>query len=237
MEPALAPAGESRPASWVMRELAARLGLDGFFPWSSDEGLLDAILDHPATGHATVASLRAQGGMAELPISHVANPQRDFDTPSRKIEFFSEDAARMGLPALPQWPGLAEQKRDDRYPLTLAQGRTLAHFHGFYNNGRELPTLARRETEPRVWISIQDAAARGLADGAPIRVHNARGALQARAHVTERIPAGTVWLRDGWPGLNALTDSARVLPDAAADRFAFSAGQSSFEARVEIAAA
>jgi anaerobic selenocysteine-containing dehydrogenase len=175
--------------------------------------------------------------MAELPISHVANPQRDFDTPSRKIEFFSEDAARMGLPALPQWPGLAEQKRDARYPLTLAQGRTLAHFHGFYNNGRELPTLARRETEPRVWISIQDAAARGLADGAPIRVHNARGALQARAHVTERIPAGTVWLRDGWPGLNALTDSARVLPDAAADRFAFSAGQSSFEARVEIAAA
>jgi len=237
MEPALSPAGEAQPASWVMRELAARLGLEGFFPWSSDEGLLDAILDHPATGHATVASLRARGGMVELPISHVANPKLDFDTPSRKIEFFSDDAARMGLAALPAWPGLAQQRLDARYPLTLAQGRTLAHFHGFYNNGRDLPTLARRETEPRVWISTQDAAARGLADGAPIRVHNERGALQARAHVTERIPAGTVWLRDGWPGLNALTDSARVLPDAAADRFAFSAGQSSFEARVEIAAA
>jgi anaerobic selenocysteine-containing dehydrogenase len=237
MEPALVPAGESRPATWVMRELAARLGLEGFFPWSSDDGLLNAILDHPATGHATVASLRAQGGMVELPISHVANPKLDFDTPSRKIEFFSEDAARMGLPALPGWPVSAQQKPDARYPLTLTQGRTLAHFHGFYNNGRELPTLARRETEPRVWISIQDAASRGLAGGAPIRVHNSRGALQARAHVTERIPAGTVWLRDGWPGLNALTDSARVLPDAAADRFAFSAGQSSFEARVEIAAA
>jgi hypothetical protein len=55
--------------------------------------------------------------------------------------------------------------------------------------------------------------------------------------VTDRIPAGTAWLRDGWPGLNRLTDSARVLPDAAVDRYAFSAGQSTFDARVEVSAA
>jgi anaerobic selenocysteine-containing dehydrogenase len=237
MEPALAPAGEARPATWVMRELASRLGLHGFFPWASDEGLLDAILDHPATGHATVASLRARGGIGELRVSHVANPALDFETPSRRIEFYSEDAARLGLPALPEWQAPPESTADVRYPLVLTQGRTLAHFHGFYNNGRELPTLARREPEPRVWISVADAAARGLADGAAIRVYNARGDLPARAHVTDRIPSGTLWLRDGWPGLNALTDSAPVLPDAAADRFAFSAGQSTFHARVEVVAA
>ena len=237
MEPALAPAGESKPATWVMRELAARLGLDGFFPWESDEALLNAILDHPATGRATVASLRAQGGIGELRISHVANPTLEFDTPSRKIEFYSEDAARLGLPALPAWQAVGDLEENSGYPLTLSQGRTLAHFHGFYNNGRELPTLARRELEPRVWISTADAVARGLSDGAPIRVYNARGELPARAHVTERIPIGTLWLRDGWPGLNVLTDSASVLPDAAADRFAFSAGQSTFNARVEVTAA
>jgi anaerobic selenocysteine-containing dehydrogenase len=238
MEPALAPAGESRPASWVMRELATRLGLHGFFPWESDEALLDAILDHPATGHATVASLRAQGGIGELRISHVANPTLEFDTPSRRIEFCSEDAARLGLPALPEWQApRRDPAADARYPLTLTQGRTLGHFHGFYNNGRELPTLARREAEPRVWISTADAASRGLSEGAPVRVYNARGELPALAHVTARIPTGTLWLRDGWPGLNVLTDSASVLPDAAADRFAFSAGQSTFDARVEVTAA
>lgn len=234
MEPALAAAGETKPATWVMRELATRLGLEGFFPWASDEALLDAILDHPATGQATVVSLRAQGGIGELRISHVANPTLEFDTPSRKIEFYSEDAARLGLPALPGWSGASDMEADSHYPLTLSQGRTLAHFHSFYNNGRELPTLARRELEPRVWISIADASARGLTDGAPIRVHNAHGELHARAHVTERIPNGTLWLRDGWPGLNSLTDSASVLPDAAVDRFAFSAGQSTFNARVEV---
>jgi anaerobic selenocysteine-containing dehydrogenase len=235
MEPVLAPAGEARPATTVMRELAARLGLEGFFPWASDEAMVDAVLDHPATGHATVASLRARGGIGELRVSHVANPSLQFDTPSRRIEFYSEDAVRLGLPALPEWQ--APRAPASGFPLTLTQGRTLAHFHGFYNNGRELPTLARREREPQVWISVADAAARRLADGAAIRVYNARGELAARAHVTERIPAGTLWLRDGWPGLNSLTDGAPVLPDAAADRFAFSAGQSTFDARVEVAAA
>jgi anaerobic selenocysteine-containing dehydrogenase len=235
MEPALAPPGETKPASWLMRELAARLGLAGYFPWASDEALLDAILDHPATGHATVRSLRAAGGMAALRISHVANPTLAFDTPSGRIEFFSADAARMGLPPLPDWP--EPDAPDAEHPLTLTQGRTLAHFHGFYNNGTELPTLARREREPRVWMAPADAAARGLADGAAIRVHNTRGELAARAHVTEKIPPGTLWLRDGWPGLNRLTAGAAVLPDAAVDRFAFSAGQSSFDARVQVSAA
>jgi len=236
-EPALAPAGETRPVSRVMRELAERLNLDGYFPWASDEEVLDALLDHPATGHATVAALRANGGIGELRISHVANPTMEFDTPTKKIEFYSEDAVRLGLPGLPDWQAPPRPAADAGYPLTLTQGRTIIHFHGFYNNGRELPTLARRESAPQVWISVEDARARGLSDGAAIRVFNSRGALPARAHVTDKIPAGTLWLRDGWPGLNVLTDGAPVLPDAAADRFAFSAGQSTFHARVEVAAA
>ena len=117
----------------------------------------------------------------------------------------------------------------------LTQGRTLTHFHAFYNNGRVLPTLARRETEPALWVAPADAQVRGVVDGAPIRVFNQRGELHARAHVTPRIPAGTLWLRDGWPGLNTLTDAAPVLPDGAVDACAFSAGQATFEARVELA--
>ena len=62
-------------------------------------------------------------------------------------------------------------------------------------------------------------------------------AVLARARVTDRIPAGTVWRRDGWAGLNTLTSGDAVLPDEAVDAFRFSAGQASFEARVEITAA
>ena len=238
MEPALAPAGETRSLYWLVKTLAERLNLSGFHPWASEEAMVDAVLDHPCTGHATVASLRAQGGIGALNVSHVANPALEFDTPSRKIEFYSAQAGRLGLPPMPSHDAQVKAPQGARsYPLTLTQGRTLTHFHGFYNNGSELPTLARRETEPKLWLAPADAALRHIVDGAAIRVFNERGALSARVHVTDRIPAGTVWMRDGWPGLNALTDGAAVLPDAAADLFAFSAGQATFDAMVEVAPA
>lgn len=239
MEPALAPAGETRSLFSVVKDLAERLGLDDFYPWASDEAVVDAVLDHPSTGLATVAALRAEGGMRAMKISHVANPTLDFDTPSRKIEFVSARAEALGLGALPSFQEMepVPENATNRFPLSLTQGRTLTHFHSFYNNGRELPTLARREQEPQVWLAPTDAAARHISDGSPIRLYNAKGSLAARAHVTERMQAGAVWVRDGWPNLNQLTASGAVLPDQAVDIFAFSAGQSSFDAKVEVARA
>lgn len=238
MEPALEPAGETRPLSWFLKELAGQLQLDGFFPWETEQALVDAILDHPSTGHATVDSLRRSGGIGALQISHVANPKLDFDTPSRKIEFYSARAESLGLPALPTVTESAgaDDLGASNFPLLLTQGRTLTHFHSFYNNGRELPTLAKREKEPQLWLAPADAADRQLIDGAAIRVFNQRGSMAARAHVTERMPPGAVWVRDGWPELNQLTCGNAVLPDLAVEIFPFSAGQASFDARVEVVA-
>jgi anaerobic selenocysteine-containing dehydrogenase len=57
-----------------------------------------------------------------------------------QVEFFSERAAR--------------------YPLLFRQGGALTHFHAFYDQGRALPTLAKADPEPRLWINPGDAAAR-----------------------------------------------------------------------------
>ena len=223
--------GETRSCTDLLRGLADRLGLVGFFPWQTDEGLIDALLDHPATGHATVAALRAEGGIRALRVSHVAHPDLVFPTPSGKVEFYSERAEALGLPPLPVYVPLPAS---ERHPLSFRQGRTLTHFHGFYDHGRALPTLARLDPEPRLWVSPADAASRGLTDGAAVRVFNDRGAFRARAHVTDRVPLGTVWMRDGWTGLNRVTSGARSLPDDAVDLFGFSAGQAAFDAMVEV---
>jgi anaerobic selenocysteine-containing dehydrogenase len=224
--------GETRPIVWVLRELAGRLGVTDFFPWADEAGALDAILDHPATGHATVAALAAEGGIRALRVSHVAHPDLAFPTPSGKIELYSERARSLGLPPLP----VQEPVGDRSYPLALRQGRTLTHFHGFYDHGRALPTLAAADPEPALWISPADAARRGVIDGGAIRIANARGEMRARARVTPRVPAGTVWMRDGWAGLNELTSGAPAIPDAAVDAFGFSAGQAAYEACVEVEA-
>jgi anaerobic selenocysteine-containing dehydrogenase len=235
MPKVLEPPGDARSIAWVLRALAHRLALDDFFPWESESGPLDAILDHPATGHATAATLAAEGGMRALHVSHVAHPDRKFPTASGKIELYSERAVGLGLPPLPVY----EPPTASAYPLVLQQGRTLTHFHGFYDHGRALPTLARADPEPVLWISPADAGARGVGDGAAIRIHNERGAMRARARVTDRIPAGTVWMRDGWAGLNDLTGGTPVVADAAVDAFhalGFSGGQATFDARVEVEA-
>ena len=229
----LEPPGETRDVPWLLRQLASRLGLDDFFPWASTEGVIDALLDAPASRHATVAALRAEGGIRALDISHVAHPDLKFATPSGKLELYSERAAALGLPPLPVFEPLAS----DAYPLRLRQGRTLTHFHGFYDHGRALPTLAAADPEPVLWMAPSDAAARRLDDGAPVVVKNARGEMTARAHVTARVPPGTVWMRDGWSGLNTLTSGDPILPDAAVDALGFSAGQAAFDARVEVSAA
>ena len=182
--------------TWILRALADRLGLTEFFPWQTEEAMIDAISPIPSTGYATVANLRAEGGIRAMNISHVAYPDHRYDTPSGKVEFYSERARALGLPPLP----VHEDLPNSSYPLTLRQGRTLTHFHSFYDHGRALPSLAKLDPVPRLWISPLDAAARGLHDGVPIRIYNERGEFQAYAQVTERIPSGTVWMRDGWEG-------------------------------------
>ena len=233
MPKVLEPPGETRSAIWVLRELARRLGLHDFFPWAEETGALDAILDHEATGHASVAAVAAQGGILPLRISHVAHPDLRFPTPSGKVEFYSERAAAHGLPAIP----IYEPSPASPFPLAFRQGRTLTQFHGFYEHGQALPTLARLDPEPRLWMAPADAEARGLAEDAAVRIFNGRGEFLARAHVTDRVPPGTVWMRDGWTGLNRLTAGAAVLPDTAVDIFGFSGGQAAFDAWVEVAGA
>jgi anaerobic selenocysteine-containing dehydrogenase len=231
MERALEREGEARPVHEILRSLANSLDLVDFFPWSSVEEALDIILDHPTTGHATVASLRASGGFLPLQVPQVAYAERSFDSPSGKVEFYSSRAEKLGLPPLPAY----EDGDRSSYPLALSFGRTLTHYHSFYDEGKALPTLAARNLAPELWISAADAAARQVIDGDKIKIYNERGELGAKAHVTDKVLPGVVWIRDGWVGLNSLTSGDAVLPAGALNLFPFSVGQASYGARVEVA--
>jgi anaerobic selenocysteine-containing dehydrogenase len=168
-----------------------------------------------------------------LNVSHVAHTDHQYATPSGKVEFYSERAAAAGVPALPSYVPRAAA----RLPLELRMGRSINHFHAFYDSGRALPALVRRDKRPTLWISLQDAAARRIADGDAINMHNTRSRFAANASVTDKVPSGTVWIHDGWPGLNDLTSGAACVPDAATQIFPFSVGQAAYDAYVEVSAA
>jgi anaerobic selenocysteine-containing dehydrogenase len=96
--------------------------------------------------------------------------------------------------------------------------------------------LAKRDPGPELWISPIDAHARNLSNGDGIRIYNQRGTFEATAHVTDRIPAHVVWMKDGALGLNRVTSGAPVVPEGALDLFPFTVGQAEYTALVEVAA-
>jgi anaerobic selenocysteine-containing dehydrogenase len=240
MEPAIAPAGACRSTIDVVRDLGRRLAIDDLFPWQSDEAYVDAWLtpQRDERGQLSVARLREAGGRWQRAgLSHVAYPDRRFHTPSGKIELCSERARQAGLPALPAYSDSDFTSGDAALPLQLAQGRTLTHFHAFYDQGRALPSLAALNQAPELWVHPDDARLRGIAHGDQSEIFNRQGALAVVAHVTRDVPPGVVWLRDGWFGLNHLTSGEGALaPEASGliDGLRMPGGQSGYHARVDL---
>jgi anaerobic selenocysteine-containing dehydrogenase len=182
--------------------------------------------------------------MAALPVSPVAYPAHQFDSPSGKVEFWSERCSDLGLPPLPEYQEPMETPRSQpalarAYPLVLRPGRTINQFHSFYDESQAVPTLARANGEPEVWIHPDDAGARGLQDGDWMTVFNERGDFQAQAKVTSDVVPGVLWMRSGWFGVNRVTNGSRALSDSTADSLLgavpFAVGQSAYEALVEVA--
>jgi anaerobic selenocysteine-containing dehydrogenase len=235
MEQALRPEGECRTLSSILRDLAERLDLANFYPWQDEEAYVNALLSAQKTETGeplTVAELRKHGGYWQKNgLAHVAYRAGNFQTPSRKIEFWSERAHQAGLSPLPSYT--APQR--EGYPLRFCQGRTLTAFHSFFDEGQALPTLAQANPEPLLWIHPQDAQQRNIANGAAIIIANERGQFEAKAHVTDDVIQGAVWMRDGWSGINRVTSNSQIVPLVANDIVpGIPGGQASYDAWVEV---
>jgi anaerobic selenocysteine-containing dehydrogenase len=220
--PAIAPLGESKPNTEVFRLLAARMGFDEPCFRDGDEDLIDQALGggHPWLAGITRERLEREGWVKlNLPTGPDGRfaPFADggFGTPSGKVEFYSERMAADGHDPLPTHVPLAESAEvtpelHARYPLTLISPKAHHFINSSFNDVR---TLTRREGRPTVEIHPDDAAARGIADGDLVRVHNDRGACLLHARVTDSVRPGVLaspatW----WPsafadgcGINQLT--------------------------------
>ncbi len=82
---------------------------------------------------------------------------------------------------------------DKEYPFVLSTGRRLYHYHTRTQTGRSegINDLLGEETAD---ISVQDAMAKGIADGEMILVKSRRGEVKVKARVTRQVPEGLVWM-------------------------------------------
>jgi formate dehydrogenase alpha subunit len=82
---------------------------------------------------------------------------------------------------------------DKDYPLYLTTGRVLYQYHTGTMT-RRARGCNERYPESLVEIHPNDAAKYGITDGRTVRVASRRGAVEAKASLTERSPEGTVFM-------------------------------------------
>jgi anaerobic dimethyl sulfoxide reductase subunit A len=203
MRQAVEPPGECRDDLDICAELARRLGVEGY----NDRAELDWLR---ATCEGTEIDdferFRAEG-LARLPAPEdavafareIRDPARHpFSTPSGRIEVYSTTLAATpdpyGLGPIAPVPTYTHPYGDDpRHPLLLCTPKSRARTHSIHDNQ---PILSRADPQD-VWIHPADAAVRGIGDGRPVRVFNARGSTVLPARVTDRIAPGVVAIKEG----------------------------------------
>ena len=236
--PAIAPLGEAVPNTELFRRLAARMGFAEDEFRRTDDELIAAAFDWsaPAMAGITVESLR-ETGWARLslppPDEYAPHAEGNFPTPSGKVEFVSSAAAggnfvlplfrqgsndhQPGQPVdpLPCYIPPRESAYDGSGRLCLLSPKP----HAFLNSSfADQPAQRRVQGEPTVLLHPDDAAARGIVDGATVRVSNERGAFEVRAQLSADVARGVAVAPMGdWRKYAAGATVNAVTPFAFAD--------------------
>jgi len=214
-EPAIAPLGQAKPNTQIFRELAARMGFADACFSDSDE-----VLAHAAFRPEWVDfhALRARG-WAKLALPDAPFANGGFPTPSGKV---LADAPGLGVPDfVPSYESRASAPElARRYPLAMISPPARNFLNSSFVNVKSLRDI---EGEPLLEMHGDDAAARGIADRAIVRVFNDRGSYRCRCRVSERARPGVVnglgiwWRKLGLDGSNVnelthqrLTDIGRA---------------------------
>ena len=210
--PAIAPVGQAKTNTDIFRALAHRMGFDE--PCFADT---DEQLCRMAMGDDKDFEVLLEHGFASLPIPDAPFAEGHFPTPSGKCEFFSQRLVDQGLDGLPDHvPNYEVPGTDARYPLAMISPPARNFLNSTFVNVQSLRDI---ESEPLLEIHPQDAAVRGIVDGAVVEVFNDRGRYLCKARVCERARPGVVnglgiwWRKLGLDGTNVNELTSQKLTD------------------------
>ena len=196
---AVEPPGQAR-ADWaILCELGTRLG----YPMSY--GHPSEVWDEMAKETPILAGInydRIQKEGLQWPCPTVDHPGTQF---LHADGFVSEKGYLQSVPHVE----LAEPP-DLEYPLVLTTGRRRSTYHTGTMTGR---AMGFDKLVPHEWVEVSphDAEEMGLTDGEMVSVVSRRGRVRAPVKVTNRSPAGVVFMSFHFPGetsTNVLTTDA-----------------------------
>ena len=188
---AASPRFDSRPAWWIFRELAKRLGKGEYFDFNTIEDLWNYQLED--TG-VSVEQLREKGvqSLASKPVLWDRMNGLKFKTPSGKIEFISKVLTDAGLDSIAEFKPPADLE-DDEFRLLF--GRAAVHNHAHTMNN---PLLHELLSDNPFWIHPERAEALGISDGDLVEISNQGYSATGKVKVTPWIHPDAVFMLHGF---------------------------------------
>ncbi|MEC7648011.1 MAG: molybdopterin dinucleotide binding domain-containing protein, partial [Pseudomonadota bacterium] len=219
MQQAVEPVAQSRNDYDIFSAFARKMGVEDEFTEGRDEDgwmrhLYDVARQQAARRRIELPDFEdfwAQGYaespepkepfvfLSEFRDDEAANP---LDTPSGKIEIFSEKIDDFGYDDCPghptwmepfEWLGAPAAKI---FPLHLISNQPKTRLHGQLDPGCVSRNSKVSGREP-VRINRDDAEARGIADGDVVRIFNDRGAILAGAVLTDNVRPSVLEISTG----------------------------------------
>jgi len=214
---AIEPVGNSQPEWWIWTELAKRLGYEKYFPYKSNDDVLETLhqredLLRPL--NKTAKEIMAMPGSCVLFQSRHERRylKEGFNTPSGKVELYSETAKKHGYDPLPTFVEPIKPEITKKYPFIVTTGaRSPLYTHSRYRN---IESFTRVLSEPRAEINSSIAANMGIKEGDLVTLESPVGKIKMKATLSDNVLPQVIDVPNGWPeaNINELVDNAELDP-------------------------
>lgn len=193
--PVIRPRGEALPDPVIFSRLAQEMGLSQFGLKSNTEWLRMALGDK-----VDLEEIKAKGWLQNPLVTEVAWADKKFNTPSGKIELYSQRALEDGLPPVADYretkeAGVTATDVVSEYPLHFLTPHPKHRLHSQFHDQTDLAHCYRLP-----FLRIHPAAAkdRAIRNHDEVVVESPRGEMRALALVDNRLLPHVVVVEEGW---------------------------------------
>lgn len=203
--PAIQPLYQSKNDAQIVCELAQALDVDDDLLKSGYDATMAYMISNLSV---TLEQLREAGTPVRVqelcPYRTGTFLEHGFPTPSAKIELCpSKIAAAGNLDPLPAFYETEASLPSEEYPFRLITGARMAHV--IHSRFHKVPAARALRPDPAVDLHPDDAQTLGISEGDPVRIQGEQGEISVKAHLTDTIRPGDLYLYHGYEEADANT--------------------------------
>jgi thiosulfate reductase/polysulfide reductase chain A len=202
-QPVIASPHDQKPSWWIAKELAGKLGIPECMPFKDMDEYLKFRIEKSGMNWEEFKRVGIKMGKKQ-PIYVEEGIELTFDTPSGKVEFYSEQLKEKGFDPVPKYTP------PDKAPpgfFPLITGRAPVHT---FTRTQSNPLLHDLMPENELWINGATAEQAGVKAGQYVKLKNQDGITSSRIRVkvTQRIRPECLYMVYGFGLSNKMLKTA-----------------------------